>query len=681
MKWTDGRTVDGRTASSTSDRMAATLAASSADRMAATFVASAELVDKARRTLVSTRGNELVHQRPAETLATTIYGFVATELICFSYMRDNGECTCNGTKAHILKTACGGAVSAALGGRHVCKRKASRPCRFWHPDEQLVKAELLRWFLSTPEGIAAAAAARESGSDVWSHTTSTISAADAFSDRHPPRSRQATDNGACKGGVRSEATSAASTHHGTAVHASARATHAYGDGDSDASEAEEGQIKRCTVPVSVQLARIAKHRHESRYVDRFLREPFLPSLLEDEALRSLLSMRTFAKEVSEAYGAAHQVLELLRHWRGAGVGDAGGQGLAAAGVDGTTTTTAPPSGGGAARHAPAAAAGEDAGGGVTILDVCCGKGLTSVLLSYLLPEARLLLLDSNGAMEMAHVARRPTMSFVQLDLFAADALGKIEAAVAAAAPNDAAIGDDAAAAVGTTTAAAAAAASTRPRCVIAVGTHLCGSLSPRLIDVALRLPAVDALVLSPCCLRGALGAQIKSEARRGWPGVHDGAYHLLAATLAALCRAELTARGLRAAGVAATTAGVAATTAGVAATTTAGVAATGGMGMAAGGGGDGVHDPAADEHAGDARAAARPAAEVEQGAPPPSPAPPTLLCRPCEGEESAGGADATIPDLHGPADGEASRPSPSVRVTHDTHVLSPRNAFIVVRKR
>ena len=34
-----------------------------------------------------------------------------------------------------------------------------------------------------------------------------------------------------------------------------------------------------------------------------------------------------------------------------------------------------------------------------------------------------------------------------------------------------------------------------------VGTHLCGSLSPRLIDLFARIDALDGLVLCPCCLR------------------------------------------------------------------------------------------------------------------------------------------------------------------------------------
>ena len=54
-------------------------------------------------------------------------------------------------------------------------------------------------------------------------------------------------------------------------------------------------------------------------------------------------------------------------------------------------------------------------------------------------------------------------------------------------------------------------------------------------------------MLSPCCLRGALGAGIARTAKRAWPGQDDGPYRLLVATLAALCTSELQARAAPAA--------------------------------------------------------------------------------------------------------------------------------------
>ena len=80
---------------------------------------------------------------------------------------------------------------------------------------------------------------------------------------------------------------------------------------------------------------------------------------------------------------------------------------------------------------------------------------------------------------------------------------------------------------------------TEPKAVVAIGTHLCGALSPRLIDVTLRLPAIHALILSPCCLKGSLGASIARVAKEAKPEVVDGPYHLLVASLAELTRGEM----------------------------------------------------------------------------------------------------------------------------------------------
>ena len=52
-----------------------------------------------------------------------------------------------------------------------------------------------------------------------------------------------------------------------------------------------------------------------------------------------------------------------------------------------------------------------------LLDFCSGKGFTATLLSMMMPDATVVMLDANGGMGLAHVAARPNLSFVQLDLF------------------------------------------------------------------------------------------------------------------------------------------------------------------------------------------------------------------------------------------------------------------------
>ena len=401
---------------------------------AALSAAADGLLEKARFTLQATRSQENNGLRPIQEPERTLDGERATELVCWHYVRGEGECACGGTRAHICQLACGGAINAALGGKHVCKNKK---CGKWHPEAAQVRAELDSWWR--------AARGRE---PTWS-----------FAAIEAP----AGANSACKGGSRSSSSSAAAS---TAAGASGAAD---GAGTAEPEGAAGAPPRPCTVPAEVQLERIRRHATASAHIRTFLSEPFLDAWLADEALRPVLSMRKCAKELSEAYGAAGKVIALLR------------------------------------AHGAA-----EGGAGVTILDVCCGKGLTALLLSYLLPSATLLLFDANGAMDLAHVAARPQMSFAQLDLFSAEALGVLDAAAAA----------------------------TCARHTVAIGTHLCGALSPRLLDLAIRAQAIHALVLSPCCLRGALGAGVARAAKAAWPGCENGPYHVLVATLAALGQSE-----------------------------------------------------------------------------------------------------------------------------------------------
>ena len=101
-------------------------------------------------------------------------------------------------------------------------------------------------------------------------------------------------------------------------------------------------------------------------------------MLADERLRALLAMRSRVKELSEACSVCEQVRALV----GADTVAAGGE-------------------------------------GAVVLDVCSGKGLGATLLSYMLPKGRVVMLDANGEMELAHVAARPNLSFRHADIFSA----------------------------------------------------------------------------------------------------------------------------------------------------------------------------------------------------------------------------------------------------------------------
>eukprot|EP00966_Prymnesium_polylepis_P038186 885318-Prymnesium_polylepis.1 len=123
------------------------------------------------------------------------------------------------------------------------------------------------------------------------------------------------------------------------------------------------------------------------------------------------------------------------------------------------------------------------GEGMVVFDVCSGKGLGATLLSFLLPKGKIVMLDANGHMELSHVQARPNLSFRHLDIFSdgAPALLREEAAGASF--------------------------------VMALGMHLCGALSPRLIDLAVAVDAIDAMALCPCCLKGSHGKAVAHAAK------------------------------------------------------------------------------------------------------------------------------------------------------------------------
>ena len=136
------------------------------------------------------------------------------------------------------------------------------------------------------------------------------------------------------------------------------------------------------------------------------------------------------------------------------------------------------------------------GTGLVVFDVCSGKGVASLLLSIAIPGCRVVMIDSNAAMDLSHLSGRANVEFHALSVFDDVALRSLFAREARGAA----------------------------WCVM-VGTHLCGALSPRLIELFCRDvggvgSTVHGLVLSPCCLKGWLGknAQRQAEAAAGEGG-------------------------------------------------------------------------------------------------------------------------------------------------------------------
>jgi len=241
------------------------------------------------------------------------------------------------------------------------------------------------------------------------------------------------------------------------------------------------------------------------------------------------------------------------------------------------------------------------GRGMTLLDVCSGKGVVATLLARSLPEARVIMLDACAEMDLSHVAPLPNLSFEEMDLFHRDAPAALHELVtqgtqpdgavtaetrpqsavvagtqpqsASHAPRDAAAaegehGDVGMAGVGMAEKAAdfeldgvATAARTAaqvdsergdvsgardglarqapPGVVLAFGMHLCGALSPRLLSLGAHLECISAFSVCPCCIKGSLGDYVKRTAR----AAQRPNYDTLLETLHTLCERELGGRG------------------------------------------------------------------------------------------------------------------------------------------
>lgn len=235
------------------------------------------------------------------------------------------------------------------------------------------------------------------------------------------------------------------------------------------------EVPNCTLSRAAVSSGLGRRATQSAYLHTMLKEPFTPQLLADTRLRRLFARpRAASKEISEAYAAAAQVRAVLR-----------------------------------ARGASSNAV--RLGTGLCVFDVCSGKGITSVILSQLLPEASVVMFDSNSAMDLSHVAALHNVRFVELDIFSREAEPTLRGAVARAST-----------------------------CVVAVGMHLCGNLSPRLAVLAGRLSFVHGLVLCPCCIKGSLGEVVKRRARvEKRPN-----YDVLAEMLSAVCQSEFPADAL-----------------------------------------------------------------------------------------------------------------------------------------
>lgn len=233
------------------------------------------------------------------------------------------------------------------------------------------------------------------------------------------------------------------------------------------------------------LSRLRERSRESPYAGAFEAEPFFHRLMSKERLRRLFAddKRSY-KEVTEAYGAARRVSDVL-----------------------------------------ARLGASPDGGGAVLFDACSGRGIAAVLYAHWFPRARVVMMDANGEMDLSHVREVTNLRFRHVDLFGESVVEAVREECAEA--------DAEAKAKAEATTEAERKASRGAR--VLVGTHLCGALSPRLIDLAFGVREMDAMILCPCCIKGRLGTDCRVEAKRR----RCDPYVVLCETLRAFCRREL----------------------------------------------------------------------------------------------------------------------------------------------
>lgn len=221
----------------------------------------------------------------------------------------------------------------------------------------------------------------------------------------------------------------------------------------------------------------------NRHLARFARAPYLPSLLAEPCCDSLLrrDSKGLRKELIEAF-AAVEVLE--KHvLRG---------------------------------RAPA-----------VFVDLCSGKGFLALVLALEFPSARVIAVDKNTRIGTEFLEFLPSCEFVFASVTApefAARLGELVAQAAAKPP----VPPNWAARAAADAAAAPRTAGEPPSLCVALGVHLCGALSPCAIELFGAMPALDALVLVPCCLdrRGA-DNELRARARLAKLDPHDAKVALL----------------------------------------------------------------------------------------------------------------------------------------------------------
>lgn len=111
---------------------------------------------------------------------------------------------------------------------------------------------------------------------------------------------------------------------------------------------------------------VAKKHPDNKSLARMVSEPWFGSMLKTVGTNKIWAgnRRRLLKELSESWSVLLRVRNLLQ---GAGM------------------------------------AGDHTGAGITVFDVCCGKGIAAIMLASAYPDAKIVMVDSDDNMKMEHV--------------------------------------------------------------------------------------------------------------------------------------------------------------------------------------------------------------------------------------------------------------------------------------
>lgn len=203
------------------------------------------------------------------------------------------------------------------------------------------------------------------------------------------------------------------------------------------------------MPASIRYLLDGESVQRNPYLKEFSGAPWLPRLLAAPACSRLFNVqgKRLRKELTEAFGLLHACKRALKK------------------LQESLEST------------------HDEGRGVTIVDLCCGKGFSSLVLACSMPQANVLAVDRNAKMDLSHFNVCENLRFQHMDLESP----KLATDLAATLDGSS--------------------------LVLLVGVHLCGMLSIYATRLFKQMTCPSALILVPCCLDKRLPG-IKERARR-----------------------------------------------------------------------------------------------------------------------------------------------------------------------